>query len=66
VRDGGDALGALGQQHAAASYVLVPLSDPALLAEHPDVQVRDVLTGRLDQVLHGLDHPGANPGRAGS
>jgi hypothetical protein len=40
--------------------------DPALLAEHPDVQVRDVLTGRLDQVLHGLDHPGANPGRAGS
>ena len=61
VRDGGDALGPLGQQHpVGGGHALEPLLDAAVLVEHPHVQVRDVLAGRLDQVLDRLDHARAH------
>ena len=61
VRDRGDSLGPLGQQHPVGDgHALEPLLDPAVLVEHPHVQVRDVLAGRFHQVLDGLHHAGAD------
>jgi len=61
VGDRGDALGALGQQHAVGRrHPGEPVRYAAVLVEHAHVQVRDRLARRLDRVLDRLQHPGAD------
>ena len=61
VGDRGDALGALGQQHAVRrGHPGEPVLHAAVLVEHPHVQVRDRLARGLDQVLDRFHHAGAD------